>query len=105
MLLYQGLAFSKIFPPSARTTILHLRTIVRSVASPGNDNLILRKVKTMAKSTSNSAPRTAMTAAAAARIQSATAKVNSGKVAPNSFAARAQSAAAQNGKSGSDVKQ
>jgi len=39
-----------------------------------------------------------MTIQAAARIQSAQAKVTGGKVAKNSFAARAQSAAAKNSK-------
>jgi len=41
-----------------------------------------------------------MTPKAAARIQSSTAKANGGKVSKGSFAARAQSAAAGNAKSG-----
>ena len=39
---------------------------------------------------------TPMTPAAASRIQSATAKSNGGQVSSNSFASRAQSAAAKN---------
>jgi len=39
-----------------------------------------------------------MTTAAAARIQSSTAKTGNGTVSKSSFAARAQSAAAKNGK-------
>ena len=46
-----------------------------------------------------------MNAEAAARIQSATAKANGGQVAKDSFAARAQSAAAHNSaKGGGDGK-
>lgn len=41
---------------------------------------------------------TPMTPIAAARIQSAAAKANGGQVAKGSFAARAQAAAAKNGK-------
>ncbi|MCA8353005.1 hypothetical protein [Burkholderia cepacia] len=59
----------------------------------------------MAKSGSKSAPHTPMTPAAASRIQSATAKANGGKVSADSFAARAQAAAAHNGKSGPGTKQ
>lgn len=55
----------------------------------------------MAKSSAKPAPRSPMTTAAAARIQSATARSNDGQVAPGSFAARAQSAAAQNQNNGS----
>lgn len=55
----------------------------------------------MAKSSAKSAPRTPMITAAAARIQSVAAKANGGKVASNSFAARAQAAAAHNGNGGS----
>jgi hypothetical protein len=51
----------------------------------------------MAKSNSNSTARTPMTLPAAARIQSATARSIGGTVAKDSFAARAQSAAAHNG--------
>lgn len=47
----------------------------------------------MSKSSSKSTP---MTSQAAARIQSSTAKANGGQVNANSFAARAQAAAAVN---------
>jgi hypothetical protein len=43
------------------------------------------------------AAKAPMTAEAAARIQSATAKANGGQVPANSFAARAQQAAARHG--------
>ncbi len=51
----------------------------------------------MAKGTSNGSGKSSMNAAAAARIQSSTAKSGNGKVSSDSFAARAQSAAATNG--------
>lgn len=54
----------------------------------------------MAKSSAKSVPRPPMTTAAAARIQGTTARANGGKVASDSFAARAQSAAAHNANAG-----
>ncbi len=50
----------------------------------------------MAKNPSGSSNKAPMTTGAATRIQSATAKASGGKVAPGSFSARAQSAAAGN---------
>lgn len=50
------------------------------------------------KNSGNPAPATPMTTAAAVRIQVATAKANVGVVTKDSFAARAQSAAAKGGK-------
>jgi hypothetical protein len=50
------------------------------------------------KNTGATAPATPMTPVAAARIQGATAKANGGAVAKESFAARAQRAAAKGGK-------
>jgi hypothetical protein len=50
------------------------------------------------KTSTPAAPATPMTSTAAARIQGATAKVRGGAVAKGSFAARAQRAAALNGK-------
>ncbi len=55
----------------------------------------------MGKGHSGSRGSTPMTSAAAARIQSATARSSGGQVAKGSFAARAQSAAAQNANPGS----
>ena len=50
------------------------------------------------KNTGSTSSATPMTLVDAARIQAATAKANSGVVAKDSFAARAQRAAAQGGK-------
>lgn len=50
------------------------------------------------KNTGSTAPATPMTLVDAARIQAATAKANGGVVAKDSFAARAQRAAAKGGK-------
>ena len=52
----------------------------------------------MAKSSSKGSGGTPMTTTAAGRIQSATAKAGGGGVAKGSVAARAQAAAARNGK-------
>lgn len=59
------------------------------IAKFGICSILLEGKITMAKSTP-------MTTTAAARIQSSTAKDNGGQVSSNSFAARAQSAAAKN---------
>jgi hypothetical protein len=88
--------FFKNFGPTAP---YFFRLKFHNLAQPKHPAAVYPKGVEMSKSSSASKPSapTPMTAAAASRIQGATARQNGGQVARNTFAARAQRAAALKG--------